>query len=251
MCNKTCIAFGISSLSFSDITGKRVLEVGSLNVNGSLRSIVEKLNPREYIGVDLTAGTGVDLICSAYDLLSKFGNESFDVVISTELLEHALHWQNVITNFKNVLKPGGIILLTTRSKGFPFHGYPFDFWRFEENDMRYIFSDMQINIIEKDPLAPGVFIKAHKPWAFSEKRLNGYPLFSVIKNRITEDVNITDITLYKIKYQLEQFLKKFLPHSIKKLIKNLILVNKYKKKILSPVLIEKSYEIKKHKVTKP
>jgi hypothetical protein len=54
------------------------------------------------------------------------------------------------------------IYITTRSYGFPYHAYPYDFWRYEIEDMKKIFSDFEIIKLIKDHEAPGVFLKAKK-----------------------------------------------------------------------------------------
>lgn len=88
MCDTNCIEFVRSSLEPSAVSGKKVLEIGALNVNGSSRAVVEQLRPAQYVGVDIVDGPGVDVVCSADQLIDKFGPLSFDVVISTEMLEH-------------------------------------------------------------------------------------------------------------------------------------------------------------------
>lgn len=193
MCHQSCIDFGKKYLNEEDVRGKHVIEVGSLNVNGSLRSTVETFCPAKYIGVDIQPGKGVNQVCKAEHLVRRFGRNRFDVLICTELLEHANNWKRTISNFKNVLKPEGIMIITTRSKGFGYHGFPYDFWRYEISDMERIFSDSIIETIEKDTLSAGVFIKVKKPMGFIENKLGAYRLYSIeFKRRST----IIESTLY-------------------------------------------------------
>jgi len=180
MCDKCCIMFAEQNLYKEEVVGKSVLEVGSRDVNGSVRPFIETLNPLKYIGVDIIEGPKVDQICAAEDILNEFGEESFDIVVSTEMLEHVKDWKKVINNFKDILKPQGIVIITTRSKGFPIHGYPEDYWRFEVADMANIFSDCVIYKIEKDLCSvAGVFIKVKKPLNFQKHDLSNYEVFSV------------------------------------------------------------------------
>lgn len=180
MCDQSGIDFGQQNLTAADVTDKRILEIGARTVNFSLRPEIEKLNPAEYIGVDIQEGMGVDQIVRVEELVQTFGAESFDVVFTTELMEHVEDWRAAISNLKQVCKPGGVILITTRSIGFKYHAYPYDFWRFEPEDMRAIFADCQVEALESDPEAPGVFVKVRKPESFKELDLSTYKLFNVI-----------------------------------------------------------------------
>ncbi|MEM2900830.1 MAG: methyltransferase domain-containing protein [Thermoplasmata archaeon] len=131
--------FGAKNLSREEIKGKKVIEIGACNVNGSLQPLLKSWEPAEFVGVDIEKGEGVDVICNAENLVDKFGKESYDVVLSMEVLEHVRDWRKVVSNIKNICKNGGIILITTRSYGFGYHAYPYDFWRFELKDMEDIF----------------------------------------------------------------------------------------------------------------
>lgn len=146
-----------------EISGKSVLEVGSYNVNGSPREVLEPMKPGSYLGVDSQPGPCVDKVVAADDLVREFGEERFDVVVSTEMLEHVRDWRKIVSQLKAVLKLGGLLLVTTRSPGFPYHAYPEDHWRFTLEDFRKIFFDMDILELERDlPNMPGVLLKARK-----------------------------------------------------------------------------------------
>lgn len=211
MCNVSGISFGTKNLVSMEITGKKVIEVGSYDVNGSLRSFIESLDPAEYIGVDIEEGPGVDIVCNAEDIVEIFGEESFDVVISTELMEHVKEWRRVISNLKKVCKNDGIIILTTRSYGFPYHGYPHDYWRFELDDIKNVFSDFDIISLENDYLEPGIFLKARKPTNFTENNLSTYKLYNIVKNKRSTNIDDKDLkSLYFKRLVLKESLNNFL-----------------------------------------
>lgn len=207
MCNTSCLIFGAKNLTRNEIEGKKVIEIGSYIEDASLRPIIELLNPAQYIGIDIKEGPGVDIVCDARDIIERFGKECFDIVVSTELIEHVKEWRKVISNIKNICKPNGVILITTRSYGFDFHGFPFDFWRYELRDMEYIFSDCIIEKLEKERISPGVFIKVRKPQNFSEKVLSNYELFSIILNKRVVNVDEKSIKVFKKRYLRIQFVK--------------------------------------------
>jgi SAM-dependent methyltransferase len=167
------MAFACSALTEADVTGKYVLEAGALNVNGSVRPHVEALGPAKYIATDMRPGPGVDEVCSAEQLPVYWSNA--DLVISTEMLEHAADWQAAMRGMIYVLRPGGVLVLTTRSAGFPVHGYPEDHWRYSVEAMGQILKAAGLDVErlepDPDPASPGVFAKARKPegWSWPEE----------------------------------------------------------------------------------
>jgi hypothetical protein len=77
------------------------------------------------------------------------------------MLEHVEDWRTAVKNLKAVCKPGGLLIITTRSQGFHVHDYPGDFWRFQLGDMEVIFGDCEIVVLERDvETHPGVMMKA-------------------------------------------------------------------------------------------
>ena len=195
MCNVAVLEFFIESIKAEEFNEKRILEVGSKYINGSVRPLIEGFfSPQEYIGVDIESGKFVDLILPAEKILDHFGPESFDVVISTELLEHIVDWRLVVNNMKMILKRTGYIYITTRSRGFPYHGFPWDFWRYAVEDMGRIFMDFEVIALKKDHQAPGVFLKARKPENYVPADLSDIALYSMVLGRRTRDIpNIEDM----------------------------------------------------------
>ena len=129
--------------------------------------------------------------------MTRFGANAVDVLISTELIEHVRDWRLVVHNFKQVVKPGGTLLITTRSPGFPYHSYPYDFWRYEPADFRALFADLDIEALEQDPTAPGVFLKARKPLTFGEVDTGGHTLHSVLTGRRMIHVRSVDVFRFR------------------------------------------------------
>lgn len=199
MCHASCIIYTLTNLSFDEVEEKSILEIGSLDVNGNIKGVIEKWNPAEYIGVDIEEGPNVDRLCHAEELLSTFGSNRFDLVIANELLEHVVDWKTAISNMKGVCKSNGFIIITTRSFGFPFHPYPHDCWRYEVDDMRCIFSDFDIVSLQADPEALGVFIKAKKTVNYQENDLSRYKLYSIAYNKRIESLTHADLNRARVR----------------------------------------------------
>ena len=95
--NYEVVEFFLQNLRKEEFQNKKVLEIGSKNVNGSLRPIIERLlDPKEYIGIDIEEGKGVDLVLPVEKLTNIFKEETFDVIICTEVIEHVRKWRLVI-----------------------------------------------------------------------------------------------------------------------------------------------------------
>ena len=96
---------------------KRVLDIGSLDVNGTNRYLFEEC---EYTGLDLGEGKNVDVVCPAHLFLESDGY--FDTIISTECFEHDMHFHKSLKNIVRLLRPGGLFLFTCGTTGRPRHG---------------------------------------------------------------------------------------------------------------------------------
>jgi SAM-dependent methyltransferase len=104
----------------------KVVEIGSQNVNGSIREVCPK--EFSYIGVDFLEAKGVDLVIEdPYSL--PFESESIDMVVSSSCFEHSEMFWLVFLEILRVLKPKGLFYLNAPSAG-SFHRYPVDCWRF-------------------------------------------------------------------------------------------------------------------------
>jgi SAM-dependent methyltransferase len=183
MCNVACITFVAKSLEKESVRGKRILEVGARGYG--VRQLLESWGPAQYIGVDVAPGPGVDVVRPIEEVAPDSVGGAFDLVVATEMLEHSRDWQAAISSMKRLCRGGGLLLLTTRSRGFPFHAPPHDFWRFEPEDFRAIFSDCEILSIEADGTEPGVFVLARKPHEFTERELGTLPVYSILLRKRT------------------------------------------------------------------
>lgn len=106
----------------------RILDVGSMDVNGSYRTLLDAPT-WSYTGLDLAPGAGVDVIVDQPYTWSNLGRGSFDVVVSGQAFEHfEFPWVSMV-EVARVLRPGGLACLIVPSGGYE-HRYPLDCWRY-------------------------------------------------------------------------------------------------------------------------
>ena len=95
--------------------GVSVIEIGSLNINGTVRDFFQT---SDYLGVDVGPGPGVDLVAEGQNL--DFPDGHFDVAISAECFEHNPEWAATFANMHRV--SSRYVVFTCASDGRPEHG---------------------------------------------------------------------------------------------------------------------------------
>ena len=129
--------------------GARVLDAGCGSGYGS----VEFAAASGVVGVDVSADAvayarreyyrpGVHFLQASCDAL-PFANESFDLIAAFEVIEHLEHWQRMLSEACRVLRPSGILLVSTPNRAYyaeargaagpnPYHVREFDYPEFDE-----------------------------------------------------------------------------------------------------------------------
>lgn len=100
----------------------RVLDMGGQDVNGTVHSA---LRAKRVVGqldvLDIEAGPGVTIVGDARNTWWHHGGQ-YDLVISTEMLEHLMGWPHAVRTAAQVLHPGGWFVGTCASIGRQPHG---------------------------------------------------------------------------------------------------------------------------------
>lgn len=106
--------------------GLTIMEIGALDINGSLRSVAPPGSI--YLGLDTVGGKGVDIVIDdPYVLPLK--SDTVDICISSSCFEHSEFFWLCFNEVLRILKPEGIFYLNAPSNG-AFHRHPVDCWRF-------------------------------------------------------------------------------------------------------------------------
>ena len=146
---------------------EKVLEVGSrsLQVAGTLKHFFKGSG---YVGLDMIKGDNVDIVLNAHDIKQHFKENSFDLVICFDTLEHDDKFWITLENMKWVLKPGGYLVIGVPSRRCPLHEFPKDYWRFMPESAKAMMWDMmdiqtQVDIDENTQMEDEVYFYARKP----------------------------------------------------------------------------------------
>jgi len=149
--NQMAFVAGIRDRFPDYFVGKNVLEIGSLDINGSVRQFFTGC---DYTGVDLGDGPGVDIVCKGHEV--PFADRSFDTVISCECLEHDRYW---IDTFRKMCDlSSDLVVMTCATTGRAEHGTtatnpadaPFTNDYYENLKVRHFVNNFELDRIFKD-----------------------------------------------------------------------------------------------------
>lgn len=90
----------------------RVLEIGALNINGSIRPLFA--GAERYCGIDVVPGPGVDVVASGATYQPDFVP---DCVVCCEVLEHTPDAERIVRHMVDLVAPGGSVIVTCASEG--------------------------------------------------------------------------------------------------------------------------------------
>jgi len=129
----------------------KILEVGSLNVNGSSREIYTQCE--SYTGIDIRKGLDVDIVMNGHDLVSKFGEDSFDTVICMNTMEHDNKFWLTQEAINKVLVDGGYYIFSVPAFIFQKHNHPKDYWRMSREAVTEVIMEgyeiLEMKILQK------------------------------------------------------------------------------------------------------
>jgi SAM-dependent methyltransferase len=160
---------------FKDLPDRaRVVDVGSLDINGSYRALIE---PRwRYLGMDLTEGKNVDLV-----MRSEFDPglpENFvDAVLCGQCLEHCRDPFRLMAELVKLAKPGAPILVVAPCEGWGEHRWPYDCWRFMPDGMRVLLERAGADCVV-DP-----YIKGYLPGTVPTGQIDGTDCWGIGRKR--------------------------------------------------------------------
>jgi SAM-dependent methyltransferase len=107
----------VKSILYDYFINKKVLDVGSGDINGNNQFLFDNCN---YEGNDVIDTRNVTIVSKTKDL--PFEHESFDTITSTECFEHDPEYTQSLLKIIEMLKPDGLLFFTCASTGRPEHG---------------------------------------------------------------------------------------------------------------------------------
>ena|SRR3990167_6441653 len=128
----------------------KILDVGSRDINGSVRQILDGLKWKgNFTGLDMIDGTGVDIVMNAHDMGKKWKKPKFDLVTCVDTLEHDDRFWLTVQEMRKVVKPGGWMIITVPSLSHPFHAHPSDYYRFFDTTLKDVFFEGFEHVVTK------------------------------------------------------------------------------------------------------
>lgn len=157
-----------TELDKANIRAARILEIGcgrgwlcnKLSAYGTVTGI-EPVEPvinyakKLFPGIDFQPGFSAGYA-------RRFPDEKFDIIVNTEVIEHVTDKRTFMEEIRSMLKPGGIVILTTPrlehyDDSIKAYGgdpnQPVEEWM-SEQDLQQLFADTQFSVITKKFFSP-------------------------------------------------------------------------------------------------
>lgn len=193
--------FWFNTVAF--VTGKRASSIVRTLPEGSVIIDVgagAKIKDPRIIAIDMVPYPNISIIADAHML--PFENNSVDMVISENMLEHVRDPETVVAEFHRVLKPGGTIFVVTPFL-LGFHSSPDDYHRWTTSGLRTLFRDFDTKEIGPWVGPTGALVSVLREWfamVLSFGSVTLYQWWIIIFMIIFIPLNIFDFLLIRYKF---------------------------------------------------
>ena len=121
-----------------------ILDIGSFDPNLNYYRLC---SDHFYSGLDITKGPGVNIVSK--DLYHyPIQDNTYDVVISGQTIEHVFDLHKWIKEISRVVKIGGLVCIIGPNTWIE-HKYPVDCWRIFPDGMKFLLSEIgSLNVLE-------------------------------------------------------------------------------------------------------
>lgn len=134
-----------------------ILEIGSKEY-GSTSSFREFYRENEYVGADMSEGSGVDVIVDLTKGLGPLPERHFALIICCSVLEHVDRPWLFADNLCRLLHPSGVLYMAVPWV-WRFHPYPDDYFRFSHRGICALFPDIDWHHVELSTNVTNEFAK--------------------------------------------------------------------------------------------
>jgi SAM-dependent methyltransferase len=184
----------------NDIPQATLLEIGSRNVSGVVWR--DAFQPTvAYTGLDIHEGDNVDVVGDIHSLSTQLPDKQYDAVFSVSVFEHlAIPWKAIL-EINKVMKPGGLLYISTHP-AIPPHELPWDFWRYSEETFKTLLNESTgFEILESKEGTPGRILSLSRDHTTSKVHLSPiYQSIAVLARKtsspdpgLTWDIPVTSI----------------------------------------------------------
>ncbi len=124
----------------------------------------------EYIGADVGDNPAADIKLNAGELL-PFEDECFDVIISSQVLEHVEEFGKYMSECRRTLKKGGLLFLSTHGT-WQFHAAPYDFNRWTHLGLKSLLQRHGFEVVDCVPVLGQLAVPTQLRLAFFDSFAN-------------------------------------------------------------------------------
>lgn len=149
------------------VAGRPVLVIGAGNRGDEYRA---RFPGSRVVLSDVHLQFGADCALDAHQI--PFADRTFGLVLASQVLEHTSRPWLVAAEMQRVTQLGGVVHVEVPF-GFPYHGAPYDFFRFTPSALRFLFSEasvLELDVTEGRFSSAAVFLSHGLIDSFSGRR---------------------------------------------------------------------------------